>query len=78
MNSNTTRALARPKNLFDLPAMTVWTLATAGSATLALAHALDAAVARRNARRVWPERSRQQSEPRSHADFLLNDSWRVR
>jgi hypothetical protein len=78
MNMNTTRALARPKSLFDMPAMTVWTLAAAGSATLALAHALAAAVARRNAQRDWPERRRQQPELRSHADFSVTDSWRVR
>jgi hypothetical protein len=35
-------ALSRPKHVFDLPALTIWTLALAGALALRSARALDA------------------------------------
>jgi hypothetical protein len=75
-----THALARPLHAFDLPALTVWTLALVGSATLNLAYALDSANARRVARRESAQRPRARLGPseRAQTDHLVPDSWRIR
>ena len=79
MNIDITRTLARPRRILDLPAWTVWTLATAGTATLTLAHVLDAAVASRRAhakRHAETTRGRPDPERQTHAHFGVPDSWR--
>jgi len=81
MNIDTTRALARPRHVFDLPAVTVWTLAAAGTAALAIAHVLDDAVARREARaseRAQRPRARLGPKRTTHAEFGATDAWRLR
>lgn len=81
MNIDTTRALARPRHIFDVPAFTVWTLAAAGTAVLAIAHTLDATIARREARALAPaERPRARLGPErpSHAEYGATDAWRIR
>jgi hypothetical protein len=75
-----TQALSRPAHVLDLPALTVWILALAGSASLRLAFALDAANARRIARRESAQRPRARLGPTQSAqtDHLVPDSWRIR
>lgn len=80
MQTDTTRAIARPQHLFDLPAATVWTLAGAGNAILNLAHALDRALEDRHARREEAQRPRARLGPgdRTPAEFGVTDIWRIR
>jgi len=81
MNIDTTRALARPRHIFDVPAFTVWVLAASGVAALAIAHALDDVVARRNARSLaQAERARARLGPEraTHAEYGVTDAWRIR
>jgi len=81
MNIDTTRALARPRHILDLPAFTVWTIAAVGTAALAVAHELDDVVTRRNARALaQAERARARLGPErsTHADYGVTDAWRVR
>lgn len=82
MKTDITRTLARPRHIFDLPAFAVWTLAAIGTVALAIAHALDDVVARRNARsleRAWRPRSRPGPEPPpTPAEHGVPDAWRIR
>jgi len=81
MNINSTRTLARPRHIFDVPVFTVWVLAASGTAALAIAHALDDAVTHRNARAMaQAQRARARLGPpsASHSDYGVTDSWRVR
>ena len=76
-----TSALSRPRHALDVPAFAVWALAATGSATLALAHALDRAFARRSAAPVRDgQRPRARVGPSGqvHAKHFVPDSWRIR
>jgi hypothetical protein len=80
MFDSNTQTLQRPRHFLDLPRATVWTFALAGSASLWLAHALDAAIARRATRREWADRPRARLGPSQsvQSDHLIPDSWKVR
>lgn len=80
MNTTTTRAFARPRHVFDLPAFTVLALAGVGGAAFALAHALNGALARRQTR--WRERvpgpPGRPVERRIPAEYGVTAAWRIR
>ncbi len=80
MLQTNTRALARPQHPFDLPAFTVWGLAGAGTALLALAHTADDLVQRRRLRAEDAQRPRARlgPDPATYAEFGVTDAWRVR
>jgi len=80
MLDSNTRALGRPQHFFDLPRATVWTIALFGEASLNLAYALDAAIARRASRRDMATRPRARLGPSQsfQAEHSIPDSWKVR
>ena len=81
MYSTNQTALTRPQHAFDLPRATVWLLAAAGTATLELAHGLDAALAvdaRRQAELADRPRARLGPSGSTQARHLIPDSWKVR
>jgi hypothetical protein len=73
-------ALTRPQHLFDLPRATVWVLARLGTATLALAHRLDAALGNSAPRHDPRDRPRARVGPSQdvQARHFVPDSWKVR
>ncbi len=76
-----TSALTRPRHVFDVPAIAVWTLAMTGAATLRLAHALDRASARRtHVSASSSERPRARIGPSGEvlAKHFVPDSFRIR
>lgn len=75
MYTQDTRALTRPQHPFDLPAVTVWTLAAVGQTSLRLANALDASITASEKR---PRPVDTAIARRSHEDYLVPDAWRVR
>ena len=71
------QALSRPKNAFDLPALSIIALASAGRTALRLAYALDAVRAEsRASSRGGPRRRRPAigSSERS----MATESWRLK
>lgn len=80
METTTTRALTRSNHPFDIPAITVCTLAAIGAALLALAHALDARIGRDTHRAADAERPRARVGPttRTFAEHGVTDARRIR
>jgi hypothetical protein len=80
MYSTNETVITRPAHPFDLPRATVWLLASVGSASLSLAHSLDAALARQGVRHESVDRPRARLGPSQtvQARHLIPDSWKVR
>jgi hypothetical protein len=80
MQFDTTRALARPQHPFDIPALVVLGLSATASMLMKTAIRLDGALsrARRDDRSAGRPRARLGPGHRSHSDFGVPDSWRIR
>ena len=80
MQFDSTRALARPQHPFDLPALAVLGLSATASVLMKAAIGLDDALSRARRRDESAGRPRARLGPgnRSHSDFGIPDSWRIR